>query len=232
MARQQAWRTALSVGAWTAAITAGIALVGVASLAVSGWLIRGVEATNGDRRTAEERSSLGDYFGGVSAVFSGLALLLLVATLLFQQRELRMQRLELSLQRAELIASRDELHRSAEADLRTLHVQLTQMVMDDPSLAAVWNDFRREPDSALRQNLFANLTFNHYVLAYSWGSFSEDDLIAHAENLLDSSTFRRYWNATRAHKAQLSPDSPEGQVFQLFDRAFADRPQGTPPASP
>ncbi|MFF7762398.1 DUF6082 family protein [Streptomyces griseorubiginosus] len=96
--------------------------VGAASIVVSGWLARGVEAANGDRRTAIERSSLGEYFGGVSAVFSGLALLLLVATLLLQQRELRMQRHELATQREELVSSRNELHRSAEADLRGLHV--------------------------------------------------------------------------------------------------------------
>ncbi|MFE0102607.1 DUF6082 family protein [Streptomyces sp. NPDC059009] len=229
MARQQMWHSALKICSWVVSCVAGVILVGIASIAVSGWLIRGVEAINGDRRTAEQRSSLGDYFGGVSAVFSGLALLLLVVTLLFQQRELRLQRQELSLQRHELNASRDELRRSAEADMRALHVQLTQMIMDDPSLSAVWNDFRGEPDSTLRQNLFANLTFNHYVLAYSWGNISDDDLIVHAENLLSSSAFRRYWNATRAHKAALSPESSEGHVFQAFEQALAARRRGTPP---
>lgn len=106
--------------------------------------------------------------------------------------------------------------------MRTLHIQLTQMVMDDPSLAAVWNDFQGEPESTLRQNLFANLTFNHYVLAHSWGSFSEAELLAHARNLLNSAAFQRYWNATRAHKSSLPSESPEGRVFLVFEQALAD----------
>ena len=229
MARRGIWRSTLSVGAWLVAAAAGIALVGAVSIVVSGWLVSGVEETNGGRHTAAERSAIGGYFGGVSAVFSGLALLLLVITLLFQQRELQMQRRELALQRDELSSSRIELHRSAEADMRALHVQLTQMVMDDPSLAAVWNDFQGEPESALRQNLFANLTFNHFVLAHSWGSQSEADLLVHARNLLRSTAFRRYWNATRAHKSELHPESAEGRVFQIFEQAFTDPGRGTPP---
>ncbi|MFE6483952.1 DUF6082 family protein [Streptomyces sp. NPDC057757] len=209
----------------------GVALVAAASIVVSGWLVSGVERTNGGTREAAERSAIGDYFGGVSAVFSGVALLLLVLTLLFQQRELQLQRRELALQRAELSSSRAELRRSAEADMRALHVQLTQMVMEDPSLAPVWNDFRGQPESTLRQNLFANLTFSHFVLAYNWGSETEADLLVHARNLLSSAPFRRYWNATRAHKSDLPPESAEGRVFRIFDQAFTDLGRGAPPAT-
>ncbi|MEU6608890.1 DUF6082 family protein [Streptomyces shenzhenensis] len=111
----------------------------LASITVSGWLTDGVEQANGGLRKAAQRSVLGEYFGAVSAVFSGVALLLLIVTLLFQQRELHLQRQELALQREELIASRDELRRSAAADLRALPLQLTQMQMADPALAEVWN---------------------------------------------------------------------------------------------
>ncbi|MEI5098060.1 hypothetical protein RB200_04695 [Streptomyces sp. PmtG] len=73
MPGRQAWRSARTALLWGTAVAVGIALVGLASILVSGLLIRGVEAANGDSRTAEKRSQLGDYFGGVSAVFSGLA---------------------------------------------------------------------------------------------------------------------------------------------------------------
>ncbi|MGP4050218.1 DUF6082 family protein [Streptomyces sp. 2A115] len=222
MARARTWRSAISVCTWLAATVAGIAAVGAASVALSGWLIRGVEAANGNRRTAAERSAIGDYFGGVSAVFSGLALLLLIVTLLFQQRELRLQRHELSLQRDELASSRAELRRSAEADMRSLHMQLTQMAMDDPLLAEVWGDFPAEPNSALRQNLFANLTFNHYVLAYTWGSYSDDEILVHARNLVRSPAFNRYWAASRPTKAALPTDSDEGRLFKIFEQAIAE----------
>ncbi|WP_249401932.1 DUF6082 family protein [Streptomyces sp. YIM 121038] len=190
-----------------------------------------MEAANGDSRTAEKRSQIGDYFGGVSAVFSGLALLLLIFTLLLQQRELRMQRQELALQRAELATSRQELHRSAEADLRSLHMQLTEMVMDNPDLAAVWNDLPLGSTTELRQDLFSNLAFNHFVLALSWGTFSEEDLVVYASSLLSSPAFLRYWNATRAHKSRLPADSAEGRMFRVFERALADQHRRTPPST-
>ncbi|MEV7289505.1 DUF6082 family protein [Streptomyces sp. NPDC093252] len=70
-------------------IRAGFPEAGATS--ISGWLVSGVEEANGGRQTAMERGTIGDCLGGVSAVFSGLALILLAVTLLFQQRELRMQ---------------------------------------------------------------------------------------------------------------------------------------------
>jgi hypothetical protein len=210
--------------------------VGAASLVVSGWLARGVEEANGDRRTALERSSLGEYFGGVSAVFSGLALLLLVATLLLQQRELRMQRHELAPQREELVSSRNELHRSAEADLRSLHVQLTQMAMADPVLAEVWNDFPGESPQRLRQNLFANLQplpVGLQVGRHHRGRAGRAGGNTGSESCLQpvlgtSST----WSARGATEV-LPPDTDEGRLFRIFEGAIraAQQPDVPPPTA-
>ncbi|WP_234328179.1 DUF6082 family protein [Streptomyces sp. NRRL S-37] len=222
MAHHGLRRSAIALSAWTAAAAFCIVIVGVASVVISGWLVSGVERTNGDLPTAAERSALGDYFGGVNSVFSGLALLMLVIALFFQQRELRSQREELALQREELVASREELRRSAEADLRGLHVQLTEMAMADPSLAEVWNDLPRAPAGTLRQYLFANLAFSHYVLMHSWGHLSEDELLVYANSLLRSPVFRQYWEATRSSKSGLPADSSEGRVFRVFEQAMTD----------
>ncbi|MFG3660409.1 DUF6082 family protein [Streptomyces sp. NPDC047706] len=211
---------------WGASAIAGTVLVGVASIVISGWLVTGVEEANGGRQTAMERSAIGNYFGGLSTVFSGLALILLVVTLLFQLRELRMQRQELALQRQELIASRDELHRSAEADLRALHVQLTQMVMDDPALAQVWNDYPGEEPAVVRQYLFANLTFGHYLLVYKWGGITESALLEYARSLIRSPAFQRYWAASRAAKEGLPPDSDEGRLFRIIEQAIQEARNG------
>ncbi|MFI8232999.1 DUF6082 family protein [Streptomyces sp. NPDC085900] len=222
MARHGILRSALSLSAWTVGAAACLTLMGTVAVVVSGWLNSAVEMANGGRRTAVQRGSVGDYFGGVNAAFSGLAVLLLVITLFLQQRELRSQREELALQREELAASRAELHRSAEADMRALHVQLTEMVMRDPSLAPVWTTYRENSQASLQQHLFANLVYAHFVLAHSWGTYSDADLVAHARSLLSSRAFQQYWNATREQKRHLSPQSPDGQVFQLFERALND----------
>ncbi|MFJ5838451.1 DUF6082 family protein [Streptomyces shenzhenensis] len=231
MTRGAGWNSVTRYGTWLIAAVIAIALVCLASIAVSGWLIEGVERANGGLRKAAQRSVLGEYFGAVSAVFSGVALLLLIVTLLFQQRELHLQRQELALQREELIASRDELRRSAAADLRALHLQLTQMQMADPALADVWNDWPGQPPADVRQLLFANLTYGHYMLLYEWGSTTENEVLAHARRLVQSPSFRRYWLLSREAKAALPPESVEGRFFRLFDRAVSETQTGGSPAA-
>lgn len=60
-------------------------------------------------------AELGESFGLVSALFSGLAFAALIITILIQSRELSLQRQQLTLQRAELEGQRLELARLANA---------------------------------------------------------------------------------------------------------------------
>src|SRR5687767_14281913 len=59
--------------------------------------------------TMEARGQHGDMFGGLNALFSGLAFAGLIYTVLLQREEL-------SLQRRELELTRQELHRAAKAN--------------------------------------------------------------------------------------------------------------------
>src|SRR5918994_4689704 len=59
----------------------------------------------------EERGQFGDLFGGVNALFTGLAFAGVIYTILLQSNELELQREELRL-------NREELHRSADAQLQ------------------------------------------------------------------------------------------------------------------
>jgi len=62
---------------------------------------------------------VGDSFGAINALFSGLAFVGLIFTIYLQKNELRLQREELKLQRAELKENREQLRRSAEAQEKT-----------------------------------------------------------------------------------------------------------------
>lgn len=68
--------------------------------------------------------AVGESFGALNAIFSGLALAALVVTFWLQFKELRSQRMELSLQRESLIQSHQELHRAAEVNIRHLRLNL------------------------------------------------------------------------------------------------------------
>ncbi|WP_246213032.1 DUF6082 family protein [Streptomyces abyssomicinicus] len=207
-----------------------IPLVGLATVVISDWLLERVVRSEGGIPKAVEVAAVGDYFSGGNTVFAGLALLLVVTTLIYQLVQLRMQREELRLQRQELAASRAELRRSAAADLRSLHVQLTQMQLDDPSLAEVWNDYPDLPHTEVRQYLFANLTYAHYLLHFQWGELSESDLIPLAHNVVRSPAFRRYWELSRPSKELLPVDSTEGRFNRSLDQAV--RVASTNPPAP
>ena len=68
----------------------------------------------------EVRGQIGDMFGAVNALFSGLALAGVVYAILLQREDLELQRRELQL-------NRDELRRSADAQTRA-HEALTEQV--------------------------------------------------------------------------------------------------------
>ena len=61
------------------------------------------------------RAEIGEEFGAINALFSGLALAGMVYAILLQSDELRLQREELKLQRRELADTRAELKRQADA---------------------------------------------------------------------------------------------------------------------
>ncbi|MGN9913120.1 DUF6082 family protein [Phytohabitans sp. LJ34] len=158
-----------------------------------------------------ERASVGDSFGVVNAIVSGLALAALIATLWLQSRELALQRTELAMQRESLHQSQIELHRSAEASLRMLHVDLIRMSIDDPSLAAVWPPLEpgvsREKE---RQYLYANLIFQHMRLGLRISDYTTDEQVQnHLRQLFTSSLMREYWRAAAKARTSLVPGTDE-----------------------
>lgn len=56
-----------------------------------------------------ERGTFGDMFGGVNALFSGLAFAVLIFTLIQQRAELALQRRELQLTRNEMVSQKEQL---------------------------------------------------------------------------------------------------------------------------
>lgn len=65
--------------------------------------------------TWEIRGTFGDSFGGINALFSGLAFAGIIYTVLLQRRELELQREELSLTRKELKRTADAQEKSVKA---------------------------------------------------------------------------------------------------------------------
>ena len=74
--------------------------------------------------TPEHRAAFGDMFGGLGAVFSGLAFAGLIVAIVLQGRELKLQREELQLTRSEMELARQQYSKSAEAQEELVEKQL------------------------------------------------------------------------------------------------------------
>ncbi|WP_458268521.1 DUF6082 family protein [Streptacidiphilus sp. PAMC 29251] len=217
------WR---SFGRAVAAL-AILTVVILACVALSGWMDRMVELSWGGTPRAVQLGEIGQYFEAVSAVFSGLALLLVIGNTILQRRELHSQRQELALQRAVMQDSGTQLRRSAEADLRALHMQLLRMSIDDPELAEVWGDFAVGPPERRRQTIYANLIFSHYFLNHRLGIVDDDEVRGHLRILARSPAFREYWHISAESRAVLAQDSDERRFGRLVDEVMES--SGDPP---
>jgi hypothetical protein len=196
----------------------------VAAILFAGIGIAALVGSGGTTDTWNRWSAVGQSFGLINSVFSGLAFVALVVTFWMQFRELQMQRIELYMQRDAMTKSHNELHRSAEADLRMLHVELIKMSIADPQLAEVWPEF--EPGLSVernRQYLFANLVYQHFRLALQIGDYTDDEIRSNLRYMFSSPVMRAYWAAS-AHTrgAIVLPETEEGRFAQLAEHIYRD----------
>ena len=173
--------------------------------------------------------NVGQTFESINTIFSGLAFVALVVTFAIQFQELRMQRIELKLQREAMKASNGSLHTSAAANLRSLHMELMRMAIDDPELAAVWPDF----DVGLsikrnRQYLYANLIIQHLWLYLQIGEYSEDEARGMLHYMFSSPLMRDYWAASERVRRWLVADTPEHLFAKMVDDLYGEDNPGQP----
>ncbi|MDG4821032.1 DUF6082 family protein [Asanoa sp. WMMD1127] len=221
MGEEMGSRKALSrvrrVLSWTAALAVGVTLALILGLGA----VSAIAETATGQRWAE-LSNVGESFGLLNAIFSGLALAAVVVTFWMQFTELRSQRSELAVQRDALIQTQAELHRTAEASLRHLHVDLVKMSMNDPLLAAVWPR-TVSSDVRDRQYQYANLILQHHVLRLQISEFSEAELQRVFRYLFLSPIMREFWTDTANARAALAaPGSFEQQMHKVGNAVCAE----------
>ncbi len=87
------------------------------------------------------RGQLGDSFGSLNALFSGLALAGIIFTILLQRRELSMQREELKLQRNEMIATRKEFATNRLTNIIYNQIDIQEKAISDFEISNDANEF-------------------------------------------------------------------------------------------
>jgi hypothetical protein len=217
MIGERVFRQARRLLSWTILVLAGVSVALLAGLAASGM----IAGTAPDEAWAV-RANVGETFGVLNAIFSGLALAAVVVTFWMQFSELRSQRAELALQRDSLVQTQTELHRTAEAQLRQIHLDLVKMSIADPDLASVWPQVVASP-ARQRQYLYANLILQHNWLRLEITTCSQAELESTLRYLFSSPIIREYWIATKeARRRILAGDSFEHRMNVVADEVCSE----------
>jgi hypothetical protein len=183
---------AASAAAWT-----GGSLLLIAAVLVTGVGMVSVLGDFAHKGTWDLWSSVGQAFGVLASVLSGLALAAVVIVFRAQRRELIAQQTELTLQRV-------ALNRSAGANVRMLHVYLIGMAINDPLLANVWPSSSPGVSPELhRQHLYANLVVQHARLHRILDDYSDAEFASNLRYLFTSPVIREFWRSGKESRAGL-----------------------------
>jgi uncharacterized membrane protein len=196
----------------------------VAVILLAGIGMVALVTSGGSTDTWNRWSNAGQAFGVLTAVLSGLALAALIVTFWLQLQELKAQRIELCQQRELLSNAQTALHRSAEAELRTLHTDLTKMAIDDTDLAEVWPVLEAGISPARnRQYLYANLILQHAWLMFRVSDYTEAEMRSNLRYLFRSPLFRDFWKASqKVRGGVLVPGTAEYRFDRIARDVFAE----------
>jgi hypothetical protein len=163
-------------------------------------------------------SDVGQTFGALSSIISGLALVAVVAIARAQYREMQQNRREMEHQRASLIGHHMELRRAAAANLGMFHLEILKMSIEDPELAEVWPPFAPNlPADINRKYLYANAIYQFQLRVMTESEYSDEQITASLRYLFTSPHMRGYWRAAAFARTTLPAGSRELALTQQID---------------
>jgi hypothetical protein len=174
------------------------------------------------------QANAGNAFNGAAAVGSTLVLFFMVRTLHLQEIEQREQREELRLQRevlqeqcAKTEATNSELHRTSEALLRSLHMRLMRLAMEDEEIAVLWPSCSPDaPPGRNKQFLYIHQVLNLHLLALESG-YPATHIEATLAACFALPTWRVFWESTRPERdSRTPPGTTESEFFTVAERAY------------
>jgi hypothetical protein len=166
-------------------------------------------------------------FLAASAAIAALTLAALLTTLVYQQRKSTVREVVLGRQTEELNRAFQQLQRSAEADLRSLHVELMKIGIDNPELAPVWAGLENVSPERSREIIYCNLIFSHYLLMYRLDADRVAEIRGFLRIQMHSRVFREYWAATRVHRDLLDAEGDERRFAAVVDAALSEFERGS-----
>ncbi|MGK5681645.1 DUF6082 family protein [Actinoplanes sp. URMC 104] len=182
---------------WLTAITAATLLTLLVGIGVAAALGRQGAAGDWSRW-----SDVGQTFGVLSSIISGLALVAVVVTARVQLREMQ---------------------RSSAAELSMLHLEILKMSINDPQLAEVWPAFRPGLSAeSNRQFLYANIIYQFHWTSLKLNRATDEEVLGSMRYLFTSRHIRSYWVAAERARSSLEPGSPEYAFAKKLDELCRD----------
>jgi Family of unknown function (DUF6082) len=143
-------------------------------------------------------SDVGQTFGALSSIISGLALVVVVVTARIQVHEMQ---------------------RSATAELSMLHLEILKLGINDEELAEVWPALLPDISPKLsRQFLYANIIYQFHWTTLRLEKATDEEVLGSMRYLFTNPLMREYWAAAERGRTSLAPGSPE----QLFAKSLDD----------
>lgn len=158
-------------------------------------------------------SNVGQAIGGAASLFSGLALVGLVATLWLQNKQIALQNDQVQ------VALADQ-KRGNEVALRQMHMQIIEMAINDPELGRVWPDISPgDPES--RIDHYCNLVLYLQKVAFDVGTIDLAELRGALTYLMQSDSIYSFWTRSRIARLDIVVGDEEEEFFHKeVERAY------------
>lgn len=186
-----------TVTRWTLGIAGLTVLTLLAGVGLAAVLGRG-----GAPEDWSKWSDVGQTFGALSSIISGLALAVVVVTARIQVHEMQ---------------------RSAAAELSTLHLEIIKLSINDDELAEVWPELLPGISPKLnRQFLYANIIYQFHWTTLQLEKATDAEVLGSMRYLFTSPLMRQYWGAAERGRTSLAPGSPEQLFAKKLDELCRD----------
>lgn len=182
-------------------IVFAVGLVGLSPIAL--------DLFQGDVKSWERLSFIGQTYGAASALLSTFALIGIAITLILQARDTKVNR---------------------EHGRRALHVDLLKMALENPLYRRAWGylDPADDPEADL-QNVYINLILSEWQTSFELKMLDESHLRVLAKGLFQGEGGRRFWNKAREARITTSTTRRERRFHRIVDEMYqAAEAQGPP----
>ncbi|MEX5636273.1 DUF6082 family protein [Parafrankia sp. FMc2] len=174
-----------------------VAMIGIGALAAAPLILT---AARGQSNDWNELGDIATTYGAAAALLSVLALAGVAVSLVFQARETK--------------ASRDQA-------LRSLHVDLLRMAMDDEVYRRCWGEFFDSSDpEEQRAQLYVNMIFSHWELMFELNALTEVALHEAARIVLAGPDGRRFWEGSREIRARSVSSRRKRRFHAIVDEEY------------